>query len=129
MTSKIQKPSVFFINVVKVSDPTRRSLGVYVSEQLYNSMPFPYFPEHAQIVVMEMVDLNLRGVTLVMKLIYPGVCHISKTTHPILTKFAASYEKKVTCEIISNSFECNHGNRIIAYIWLKVILWKVARKM
>ena len=53
------------------------------------------------------------------------ICHISKTTHPILTKFApflisSLYEKKVTCEIISNSFECNHGNRIIAYIWLEV---------
>ena len=35
----------------------------------------------------------------------------------------------LTCEIISNSFECNHGNRIIAYILRKVILCKVARKM
>ena len=37
-------------------------------------------------------------------------------------RLSSLYEKKVRCEIISNSFECNHGNRIIAYIFLKVIL-------
>ena len=41
-----------------------------------------------------------------------GISHISKTPSPILTKFTV-YNKKVTCDTVSNLYDCNHGNMIL----------------
>ena len=40
-----------------------------------------------------------------------GICHISKTTGPIL-KFFIVYEKMVTCDMISNFYDRNRSNRL-----------------
>ena len=39
------------------------------------------------------------------------------------------YEKKLTCDMISNLYDCNHGNLILACMQLKVILYEVACKI
>ena len=50
------------------------------------------------------------------------ICHISKRTRLILTKFTVylyMYEKKVVCHIISNFHDCDYGNPVPAYMRLK----------
>ena len=37
-----------------------------------------------------------------------GICHISKTTGPVYYVF----EKKVTCDMVNNFYDYNHGNLI-----------------
>ena len=51
-------------------------------------------------------------------------CYIFHISDPIFTKFTVyniMYENKVTCDIISNFYDCKYVNPILAYTHLNVI--------